>query len=310
MKEEIFFLHSQIQQTIMKKLPLLIASFGILNTTAFAQNPVPASPDKPTTTTHTSAAVLSDLNVLGYDALAKMPILGVKSRPLTNEESNEKGIRKNSGFLIQEVDAGGSAAILGLKIGDIVTKIDGRALKNTTQSLDLHLGATYFQDDEVEVSWLRGTEEKSGSIKLENAMTYEELSVSAQAQMMENLNQSGGLQAAIEEAIKSSGLSNLGNGAQVMTMQMQGTQTMSLPGGKTIVIDENQNLIVTDKKGNELFKKENFDPDADNTDIPAEYQMGVRMLSQLSNLNLDSSNVDVEETTKDLLKRMEKDDSE
>ena len=61
----------------------------------------------------------------------KRGYLGVSAQDLTNDLAKAFGINTNKGAIITQIEKGSPAYIAGIKIGDVVTKINNQAVKNT-----------------------------------------------------------------------------------------------------------------------------------------------------------------------------------
>ncbi len=70
----------------------------------------------------------------------------------------------SGGALIQEVLSGGPAEAAGLKVGDVITKVDNVSLDANHQLADVL--ATYKPDDKVTLTVWRGTATRTITVKL------------------------------------------------------------------------------------------------------------------------------------------------
>ena len=92
--------------------------------------------------------------------------LGVTIQDLDAELAKALGLKKIDGVLIADVSPGGPAAKAGLKRGDVVINIDGKAVQTTGQLRNLIAAAGVGKVVKLDV--LRGQSRETVSAKLEN----------------------------------------------------------------------------------------------------------------------------------------------
>lgn len=105
--------------------------------------------------------VVADLKKYG---VVQRAILGIIIRNMNAELAQEKKLTQVSGVYIVDVNTEGAAAAAGLKAGDIVTAINGRKIKNTSQLQEQI--ALYKPNDKIRVTYLRKNKEKTVTVTL------------------------------------------------------------------------------------------------------------------------------------------------
>jgi putative serine protease PepD len=93
---------------------------------------------------------------LGSELIAsgrvRHPTLGLQVAAISAEAARQNGV--SPGLFVQQVVPGGPAQAAGLQPGDIVTSIDGRAMRSPDDLTQLELGLDV--GDSVEVIYERG----------------------------------------------------------------------------------------------------------------------------------------------------------
>jgi membrane-associated protease RseP (regulator of RpoE activity) len=92
---------------------------------AFAQTPSeqPAQPSQP--------AEESGANTPDRDTSMATTAFGLTAKPLSADKRSTYGGPKDAGLLVTKVESGGAAATAGVKVGDVITKIDDAPMATT-----------------------------------------------------------------------------------------------------------------------------------------------------------------------------------
>ncbi len=105
--------------------------------------------------------ILNDIQKFGA---VKRGYLGVSFKPLDEDQAEQLHIDRNSGLYVDVVAEGSGAAQAGLKHGDIITKVEG---KKVYESSDLQEPVARLQPgDKINITILRGSDEKNVSVTL------------------------------------------------------------------------------------------------------------------------------------------------
>ncbi|MEL6539364.1 MAG: Do family serine endopeptidase [Bacteroidota bacterium] len=105
--------------------------------------------------------VVADLKKYGT---VQRAILGIIIRNMNAELAKEKQLTQVSGVYIVDVHKQSAAAAAGLKSGDIVTAINGRKVKNTSQLQEQI--ALYKPNEKIRVTYLRKNKERTVTVTL------------------------------------------------------------------------------------------------------------------------------------------------
>jgi C-terminal processing protease CtpA/Prc len=109
----------------MKLLKMvLFASF--VPAMAFAQPTPDQTPDQPTDPTQEAGGTASN-----RDTMNTGTAFGLTAKPLTADKRATYGGPKDAGLLVTKVDPGSAASEAGIKVGDVITKIDQNQLSTT-----------------------------------------------------------------------------------------------------------------------------------------------------------------------------------
>ena len=92
--------------------------------------------------------------------------IGVSIKDIDAEFAKEKSIKKLDGVYVDGLTDGGAAATAGIKVGDIITKINGAVIK-TSPALQEQVGR-YRPGDKISVTVLRNDSEKVIDVVLKN----------------------------------------------------------------------------------------------------------------------------------------------
>jgi serine protease Do len=90
--------------------------------------------------------------------------LGVNIQPVTAEMAESIGMKMAKGAIVVEAMPGTPAAEAGLKSGDVITKLDGKAVEDAAD-LTLRVGS-FKPGDKVELAYLRDGVEKTAQVTL------------------------------------------------------------------------------------------------------------------------------------------------
>ncbi len=92
------------------------------------------------------------------------PWLGFTAQPVTSEIAGTLGLDRPSGLIVKDVAAGGPAAQAGIRVGDVVTRVDDFEV-NDPQSLRFRV-ATKGVGNAVAVAYLRGGARATATLRL------------------------------------------------------------------------------------------------------------------------------------------------
>ena len=90
--------------------------------------------------------------------------LGVQIQPVTRDIADSLGVDKTDGALVAEPQANGPAEKAGIKAGDIITAVDGKAIEGPRELAKVIAG--YDPGENVGVTLLRGGKERVISLEL------------------------------------------------------------------------------------------------------------------------------------------------
>jgi serine protease Do len=111
-----------------------------------------------------AGAVSNVVDALEHGGYVSRGYLGVMMQPVSQDIADGLGLKTASGALIDQAQPGTPAAAAGLKSGDIVTKLNGEAIKDAGD-LTRHVGALK-PGEKVEISFLRDGVEKTVNVTL------------------------------------------------------------------------------------------------------------------------------------------------
>ena len=106
----------------------------------------------------------SVIGALEHGGVVPRGYLGVNIQPVTTEMAESMGLKSAGGAIVDEAMPGTPAAEAGLKAGDVITKLDGKAVKDASD-LTVRIGS-FKPNDKVELTYLRNGEEKTAQITL------------------------------------------------------------------------------------------------------------------------------------------------
>jgi serine protease Do len=101
---------------------------------------------------------------LEHGGIVSRGYLGVMIQPVNQDIADGLGLKTAAGALVDQAEPGTPAAEAGLKSGDVITKLNGQAIKDAAD-LTRHVGALK-PGDKVELSFLRDGAEKSANLTL------------------------------------------------------------------------------------------------------------------------------------------------
>jgi serine protease Do len=104
------------------------------------------------------------ISALEHGGVVSRGYLGVNIQPVTNEMAESMGLKTAGGAIVVEAMPGTPAAEAGLKSGDVITKLDGKAVEDAAD-LTLRIGSCK-PGDKVELTYLRDGFEKTAQVTL------------------------------------------------------------------------------------------------------------------------------------------------
>lgn len=104
------------------------------------------------------------VDALSHDGQVSRAYLGVQIQPVTQDIADAVGLKSVAGALVDSAQAGTPAATAGLASGDVITKVNGEAVKDA-KDLTRRIGALK-PGASVEIGYLRNGTEKTASVKL------------------------------------------------------------------------------------------------------------------------------------------------
>ncbi|RVU01260.1 Do family serine endopeptidase [Mucilaginibacter limnophilus] len=110
--------------------------------------------------------VLNDIKTYGS---VKRGFIGVSFTELNNDVAEKLGTNKTTGLYVNELVKGGGAEAAGIRTGDIITKVEGQPVYESSQ-LQEHVGRMQ-PGDKINVTVLRDGAEKNFSITLKPEAT-------------------------------------------------------------------------------------------------------------------------------------------
>jgi serine protease Do len=104
------------------------------------------------------------IGALEHGGVVPRGYLGVNIQPVTTDMAESMGLKSAGGAIVDETVPGTPAAEAGLKPGDVITKLDGKAVKDASD-LTMRIGS-FKPNDKVELTYLRNGDEKTAQITL------------------------------------------------------------------------------------------------------------------------------------------------
>ncbi len=104
------------------------------------------------------------VGALEHGGVVPRGYLGVNIQPVTSEMAESMGLKTAGGAIVVDAMPGTPAAEAGLKAGDVITKLDGKAVEDAAD-LTLRVGS-FKPGDKVELTYLRDGAEKTAQVTL------------------------------------------------------------------------------------------------------------------------------------------------
>ena len=104
------------------------------------------------------------ISALEHGGVVPRGYLGVNIQPLTSEMAESMGMKSAGGAIVDEAMPGTPAAEAGLKPGDVITKLNGKEVKDAAD-LTLRIGS-FKPSDKVELTYMRNGAEKTAQVTL------------------------------------------------------------------------------------------------------------------------------------------------
>ncbi|MGC2785546.1 MAG: Do family serine endopeptidase [Roseiarcus sp.] len=106
----------------------------------------------------------SVIGALEHGGVVPRGYLGVNIQPVTADMADSLGMKSAGGAIVDEAMPGTPAAEAGLKAGDVITKLDGKPVKDAAD-LTIRIGS-FKPNDKVELTYIRDGAEKTAQITL------------------------------------------------------------------------------------------------------------------------------------------------
>ena len=106
----------------------------------------------------------SVIGALEHGGVVPRGYLGVNIQPVTKDMAESLSMKSAGGAIVDEAMPGTPAAEAGLKPGDVITKLNGKDVKDAAD-LTIRIGS-FKPNDKVELTYLRNGEEKTAQITL------------------------------------------------------------------------------------------------------------------------------------------------
>ena len=116
-----------------------------------------------------AATVTSVVDQLEHGGKVERAYLGVQIQPVTRDIAESLGLKDAAGAIVDNAQSGTPAAEAGLKSGDVIVKVNGRAIKDA-RDLTRRIGALK-PGEKVELAYLRDGKERTAAITLTNQQT-------------------------------------------------------------------------------------------------------------------------------------------
>jgi serine protease Do len=106
----------------------------------------------------------SVIGALEHGGVVARGYLGVNIQPVTSEMAESMGLKSAGGAIVDQAMPGTPAAEAGLKAGDVITKLNGKDVKDAAD-LTMRIGS-FKPNDKVELTYLRDGVDKTAQITL------------------------------------------------------------------------------------------------------------------------------------------------
>jgi serine protease Do len=116
-----------------------------------------------------SSTADSVVTALEHGGIVPRGYLGVNIQPVTNEMAESIGLKTAGGAIVVEAMPGTPAAEAGLKSGDVITKLNGKAVEDAGD-LTRRIGS-FKPGDKVELTYMRDGAEKTAETTLADQKT-------------------------------------------------------------------------------------------------------------------------------------------
>ena len=104
------------------------------------------------------------ISALEHGGVVPRGYLGVNIQPVTTEMAESMGMKSAAGAIVDEAMPGTPAAEAGLKPGDVITKLNGKDVKDAAD-LTMRIGS-FKPGDKVELTYMRDGAEKTAQVTL------------------------------------------------------------------------------------------------------------------------------------------------
>jgi len=104
------------------------------------------------------------ISALEHGGVVPRGYLGVNIQPVTTEMADSMGMKSAAGAIVDEAMPGTPAAEAGLKPGDVITKLNGKEVKDAAD-LTMRIGS-FKPGDKVELTYMRAGAEKTAQVTL------------------------------------------------------------------------------------------------------------------------------------------------
>ena len=208
--------------------------------------------------------------------------LGVETVKSSKEIQSQLSLDNGTGHTVTKVHPESPADKCGLKVDDIIYKIDSKKVKNLISIKEL-IWATHSKGDEISITFYRQGKEQSTKALLDSKEFSENTTESAAT---DQSSQAANQQKAIQDVMKQlqkGGLQNLlkNGGAGISTMMVDGEHRIAVSGkGK------DKHVKVINSNSNEVeFEGDIIDNDF--SDVPSDLRPKVeKAITMLSGLNI------------------------
>ncbi len=144
----------------------------------------------------------SVIGALEHGGVVPRGYLGVNIQPVTKDMAESLGMKSAGGAIVDEAMPGTPAAEAGLKAGDVITKLNGKDVKDAAD-LTIRIGS-FKPNDKVELTYLRNGDEKTAQITLADQKN-EKLAKADQSQSQNEQGAQLGIQIAPAKEVAGAG---------------------------------------------------------------------------------------------------------
>lgn len=112
--------------------------------------------------------------------------LGISIVTLDSKLAEEKGIGLGTGGVyVQGVQEEGSAKTAGIEAGDVITQVNGKAVKSVPELQEII--ASYRPNEKIKIQYLRNGKEKTTDVVLKNSLGTTDLASASNSQVLQKL---------------------------------------------------------------------------------------------------------------------------